>query len=137
MCAIVLLQSAASFAQGNSASDFSSFTGKEWKPSAEVLSILQDQTGISDILLSDTQISPDEKAVRLLHKRVASLVIDEIQGGKGVLDALVKGYEKVQPEVLKNPDFSLVPEGYLDNHMLVLAELLSAVPEPVHPDSGN
>ena len=137
LCAIFLLHSVASFAQGNSSTDFSSLTGKEWKPSAEVVSVLQDQSGFSDILLSDAQISPDEKAVQMLHKRVASVVIDEIQSGKGVLDALVKGYEKVQPEVSRNPDFSLVPEGYLDNHMLILAELFSAVPEPVSPGSGN
>lgn len=129
-CAIVFLSTVTSFAQNNNADEgnLSVLSGKEWKSAADAVLVLQEQLDHSEAVLSDSQLNADEKSVQMLHKRVSSVVMDELQSGNSVYDSVVKGYKKVEPEVLKNPDLTLVPEGYLDIYILVLSELLSAVP---------
>lgn len=129
-CAIVFLATVTSFAQNNNSDEgnLSVLSGKEWKPAADAVLVLQEQLDHSEAVLSDSQVNADEKSVQMLHKRVSSVVMDELQSGNSVYDSVVRGYKKVQPEVLKNPDMTLVPEGYLDVYILVLSELLSAVP---------
>ena len=109
----------------------------EWKPVAELNAVLADQAADSEIRLADIQLMADERAVFTLHKRFVSAVMSELQGGSTAFDALSKSYETLVVEIPRDAVMSAAPDGYLDNYVLVIAELLAALPVPRPVTTSN
>jgi type IV secretory pathway protease TraF len=63
--------------------------------------------------------------------------MSELQGGSTAFDALSKSYETLVVEIPRDAVMSAAPDGYLDNYVLVIAELLAALPVPRPVTTSN